>query len=411
MSDSQSLVDFKLSTVHQDIQKVTRDFAKQYVRPAEIAMDKMNDPSDAFASKEFKTVMKEYYKAGFHKTSLPEAVGGAGLTFLGQLIVLEELAVGGAGLASQFLVLPIGYGNMGFLQHKHPIYKQKWEEYLADTEGVRSGCWAITEPHIGTDSFSVEPGLKMNTTIMPVKGSDEFVINGAKAGFVSNGGLADMILLFASMDQSKTIAEGMGIVLVPGDWKGISRGKPMDKLGLRALNQAEIFFDNVRIPKEFILMGPSAGAPGLSGAGGGGGGNDNVMLTAGNASIAMLALGTARAAYEEALAYAKTRKQGGKYIFEHQIIAMKLFRAFRAIEASRALIYKAAFVFKMQMSVAARTFTCDMAVEVCTEMVQIFGGYGISKEYPVEKFYRDAKLLQIMDGTVEAMALGAAATL
>lgn len=408
MSDSQSLVDFKLSQVHLDIQKVARDFAQKYVKPAEIAIDKISDPSEAFASPEFKNVMKKYYEAGFHKTGLPEAVGGTGLNFLGQLIVLEELATAGPGLASHFLILPIGYGQLGMLQGLHPLYKQKWDEYLADTEGIHHGCWAITEPHLGTDSMSMEPGLKMNTTIMPVEGSDDYVINGAKAGFVSNGGLADMILLFASMDQSKTVAEGMGIALIPGDLKGITRGKPMDKLGLRALNQAEIFFDNVRIPKEFILMKPSAGAAGLLG---GGGGNESVMLVAGNASIATLALGTARASYEAALAYAKSRKQGGKTIFEHQIVAMKLFKAFRAIEASRALIWKAADAFKMQMSVAARTLTCDLAVEITMEMVQVFGGYGISKEYPVEKYYRDAKLLQIMDGTVEAMALGAAATL
>ncbi len=137
------------------------------------------------------------------------------------------------------------------------------------------------------------------------------------------------------------------------------------------------------------------------------------IVTGGNTAVGTIAVGVARAAYEEALAYAKQREQGGKLIFEHDTVKMMLFDAFRHIEASRALLWKSSWLLStgqphMPTAMAARTMASDMAMKVTADMVQIFGGYGISKEHPVEKFYRDAKLLQIMDGTNEMVSLKAA---
>ena len=164
--------------------------------------------------------------------------------------------------------------------------------------------------------------------------------------------LADFILLFACVDPDKGM-NGTGVFLIPGDLPGMSRGRAMDKLGLRALNQAEIFFDDVRVPKEFLIFPPSPMYKQIL----------EGIVTSGNISIGTIALGCARAAYEEALAYAKQRRQGGKTIFEHQTIQMKLFKAFRNIEAARALIWKAVFARNIKYSAAARTFAAFPAVD------------------------------------------------
>lgn len=403
MSDSQSLVDFQLPTVLKDFQNLARDFAKQVIRPAEVELDKMSDPSEIFASQTFKDVMKKIYEVGFHKAGLPEVVGGDGLGTLGQMVILEEIAVGGAGLASQLLLAPLGASMIAAfdMSARSPVFKDYLEAYVSDIEGKHSGCWGITEPNAGSDTLIETSTSKFATQVLKKKDKKGYVVNGSKSAFISNGGLADMIFLCAGMDPDKGIQDGSGAALIPGNLPGITRGKPTNKLGLRALNQAEIFFDNVEIPDEFVMIptGPQY---------------RNILeafVTGGNPSVGTLALGVARAAYEEGLAYAKTRRQGGKLIFEHQLIAMKLFKAFRSIEAARAFLWKAHLAGDYKLSAAARGFASDMAIEVTGDMVQVFGGYGISKEYPVEKFYRDAKLLQIMDGTVDVMALRAASRL
>lgn len=392
-----SLIDFEIEGELKEFRQLAREFAQGEIRPAETELDTIKDPADVFASETFKSVMKKAYECGFHKTGLPEAAGGLGLNQFGQLLILEELATGGAGLASQILVSPIAASAIaGFgLSGRAKAYADYLDAYVNDGEARHSGAWAITEPAIGSDcSPTQDLGIHFSTHADAVE--ENYTINGAKAGFVSNGGLADFILLFASVDPEQAM-NGTGVFLIPGDLAGMSRGKPMDKLGLRALNQAEIFFDDVDVPGEFLVMPPSPAYPIIL----------EQIVTGGNASVGTIALGIARAAYEEALDYAQRRVQGGKAIIEHQIVGMKLFKAFRSIEAARALIWKAAFAGNIAYSAAARTFASDMAVEVTAEMVQVFGGYGISKEYPVEKFYRDAKLLQIMDGTNEVVALSA----
>jgi alkylation response protein AidB-like acyl-CoA dehydrogenase len=172
---------------------------------------------------------------------------------------------------------------------------------------------------------------------------------------------------------------------------------------MRALNQAEVFFDDVRIAPEFLVLPPGPAYKIMI----------ERIVTGGNTAVGTIAVGVARAAYEEALAHAKQRVQGGKVIFEHQAIKLKLFNAYRQIEAARALLWKSSWLGSigqphLPTAMAARTMATDMAIQVTSDMVQVFGGYGISKEHSVEKLYRDAKLLQIMDGTNEMVALKAA---
>lgn len=316
-------------------------------------------------------------------------------------IVQEELAVGDAGIASHLLVAPMIAGSAAAGKDRHPFYREYLEAFVSDTKGEHSGAWAITEPHHGSDLFQFgQPSIHMEAKA--VKDGDDYVISGQKSAFVSNGWMADAFLVMVNLNGGEGM-EGTATFAIPGDLPGMSRGKPLNKLGLRSLNQAEVFFDDVRIPREFLL---TPGGPAYKML-------IERIVTAGNTAVGALAVGVARAAYEEALPYAKERVQGDKVIFEHQVIKMKLFNAFRQIEAARALLWKSSWLLStgrphLPTAIAARTLASDMAMQVTAEMVQVFGGYGISKENPVEKFYRDAKLLQIMDGTNEVVSLRAA---
>lgn len=412
------MIGFELPDEIRDVQKLARDFARNELRPAEEAIDRITDPAEAFQSQEFKKIVARLYEMGFHKLTFPEEVGGLGLPQFASYVVLEELAAGGPGLASHILVAPLGGHiiNMFGLGARMPEYQQYAQEFFADTTGERSGCWAITEPQVGSDIFTFDRNATHFHTRAAEQGSPPagvtatkdgkgYRIDGAKSAFVSNGHLADMILLMTSGDAAQGM-NGTATFLVPGDLPGITRGKPLDKLGLRALNQSEIFFDDVWVPEEMLVAPPGPMYKFLL----------DTIVTLGNTSVGLLAVGTAQAAYDAALAHAKERAQAGSRIFDYQLVRMKLWDAHRSIEASRLMLWKSAWLLSegrpsVQQAMAARTLASDMATRVCSEMVQVFGGYGISKEYPVEKCYRDAKLLQIMDGTVERVSMFASADL
>ncbi len=395
------MVDFSLPEEVEKIRDMTREFARQVLRPAGVELDRMQDPEEAYHSDTMRRVLSQAYEIGFHKMSLPKEVGGLGAPPMTGNIVQEEMAYGDAGLASHFLVAPMIAGRAASARDLHPFYRDYLDAFVNDTKGEHSGAWAITEPNHGSDLFQFgQPSIHMETTA--AKDGDDYVVNGHKSAFVSNGWLANAYLLMVNVDPSQGM-EGTATFAIPGDLPGISRGKPLNKLGLRALNQAEVFFDNVRIAPEFMVLPP--------------GPMYKVMLerivTGGNTAVGTIAVGVARAAYEEALAYAKQRVQGGRTIFEHDTVKMTLFNAYRHIEAARALLWKSSWLLStgkphLPTAMAARTMASDMAMKVTADMVQIFGGYGISREFPVEKFYRDAKLLQIMDGTNEMVSLKAA---
>jgi len=395
------MVNFTLPEEVERIQQMTRDFARNEVRPAGIEIDRIPDPESAYTGDRMRRLLSSAYEIGFHKLNLPKEVGGLGAPAMTNVVVQEELAVGDAGIASHFLVAPMIAGISAGAQDRHPFYKDYLQEFVEDTKGQHSGAWAITEPHHGSDLFEFgEPSIRFEATA--TRDGDDYVVNGQKSAFVSNGWLADALLLMVNMDSAPGM-ENTITFAIPGDLPGISRGKPLNKLGLRGLNQAEIFFDNVRIPPEFVVLPPGPAYKVMI----------ERIVTGGNTAVGTLAVGVARAAYEEALAYAKTRVQGGRRICEHETIKLKLFDAYRQIEAARALLWKSSWLVAngtphLPTAMAARTMASDMAMRVTADMVQVFGGYGISKEHPVEKFYRDAKLLQIMDGTNEMVSLKAA---
>jgi alkylation response protein AidB-like acyl-CoA dehydrogenase len=395
------MVDFALTEDVERIRDTTRDFARREMRPAGIEIDRIADPEAAYTGDRLRRVLAQAYEQGFHKLNLPKSVGGLGAPEMASIVVQEEMAVGDAGLASHFLVAPMIAGIAAAAPDKHPFYRDYLEAYIADTKGEHSGAWAVTEPNHGSDLFQFgDPNIHMEATA--VRDGDHYVVNGQKSAFVSNGWMADAILLMVNADSSRGM-EGTITFAIPGNLPGITRGKPLNKLGLRGLNQAEIFFDNVHIEPEFVLLPPGPLYQLTI----------ERIVTGGNTAVGTLAVGVARAAYEEASAYAKQRVQGGRPICQYESIKLKLFNAYRQIEAARALLWKSSWLIAtgkphMPTAMAARTMASDMAMNVTAEMVQVFGGYGIAKEYPVEKLYRDAKLLQIMDGTNEMVSLKAA---
>lgn len=409
---------FELPDDVAEVADLARDFVGKELHEAEAAIDRIADPAAAYTSPEMQNILGRMYEMGFHKLTLPEEIGGLGLPGFAGSVVLEELAVGGPGLASHMLVAPIAAYmiNMFQLSGRHARYKDYLEAYVSDTKGAHSSCWAITEPQVGSDIFTFgtsdvhfhtkaahkDAGGEADAGPAPttaVREGGGWRIDGAKSAFVSNGYLADFILLMAAVDSGTDMA-GTGVFLIPGDLDGISRGRPLDKVGLRALNQSEIFFDSVWVPDEMLIVPAGPMYRTIL----------EFIVTSGNTSVGLLSLGVARAAYEAALAHAKERRQAGGAIFDHQLVRMKLFDAFRSIEAARLLLWKSAWCVSenrpdVRLAMAARTVASEMASRVTNDMVQVFGGYGISREYPVEKCYRDAKPLCIMDGTLDRVSM------
>jgi alkylation response protein AidB-like acyl-CoA dehydrogenase len=402
-------MDLDLPGETRALQLAARDFARHELLPAERELDAVTDPGSAYTSDTYRRVMALAHELGLHKMAISEPAGGLGRDTLCVVVVLEELAAAGAGLASRLLVAPVpalAIDRFG-LAERHPTYKEYLEEFTADTTGTRGGAWAITEPDVGSDIFTFhDPSIHFATgAVRAERGAGGYRISGAKSAFVSNGYLADCFLLMAAVDSTVGM-EGTGIFLVPADTPTITRGKPLDKIGLRALNQAEVFFDGTEVPEEFLVFQPGPGYEAVL----------DWIVTQGNTHVAALALGVARAAYEHAFAYAHERVQGGRAIAEHQLVAMKLFQAYRSIEAARGLVWRSAWLIDQgrpdrQVTFAARTLACQACLQVTNHAMEILGGYGISRENPVEKLTRDARPLQVMDGTIDRVSLLAAAHL
>jgi alkylation response protein AidB-like acyl-CoA dehydrogenase len=266
-------------------------------------------------------------------------------------------------------------------------------------------CWAITEPGHGSDNLMTgtphfhDPGLTQE--VKAVKQGSNWVVNGQKSAWVSNGPIASDAALFVNLDPSLGFAGG-GIGLVDLRQAGVSRGAPLDKMGQRELPQGEIFFDDAIVPEEFMIIDPESY-------------ESMTELTLGHANATMGAYftGVAQAAYDLALQYSRERVQGGRLLCQHQSVQKKLFEMFINVEAARSLS-RSAMMFNMcttpplvQYSIAAKVFCTEAAFKVAGDAVQLFGGYGVSKDFPVEKLFRDARAGMIEDGSNDSLCISA----
>jgi alkylation response protein AidB-like acyl-CoA dehydrogenase len=399
-------IDLEVTLTDQEraIRDTVRKFAQEVMRPAGTALDRLSDPAEVIAPESILWgVMSKYADLQLNMLDL----GNPDFTPLEQgrlrCLVFEELGWGDAGLA-------ISLGVAGF----HRMFAQMSGnpaliERFAGTDSKEIGCWAVTEPDHGSDTLAfTEPHFgdpKIRPNCVAHREGDEYVIDGQKAAWVSNGNIATVAALFCTVDPSQGF-KGGGICLVPLDLPGVSRGKPLDKVGQRALNQGEIFFDGVRIPAEYMVAGPDLYEMAVDG-----------VLALANASMGVLFVGLARAALEHALAYAKERVQGGVPIFEHQSVRARLFKMFMDVEAARSLAWRV-MVFNsatnpplVQYSIASKVFSTSTAFEVASAALQIFGGNGLSREYPIEKLMRDARASMIEDGCNDVLGLVAASKL
>jgi len=390
----------------ESIKESVHRFAKEVLRPAAVVLDRMADPRDVIAlDSPLRSVFKQAYQLGYHVAGLPAEIGGMGLRGLGMHVLIEEMSWGAVDLALSLVCASFPFAAAAASGNRE-LYENFVKPYIADRDGSLIGCWAITEPQHGSDELV--PGTpqfhnpRVTGQVVARADGDSYVINGQKAAWVSNGTIATHAALYL-MTEPKAGMAGGGIAFVPLNLPGVSRGKPLNKLGQRALNQGEIYFDNVRVPRRWMLTNSAGYELELE-----------RTLTFANSAMATAFTGVARAAYEEALDYSKQRVQGGQAICEHQLVQKHLFEMFTKVEACRALsravmIYnQTSMAPSLEHAIAAKTFCTQASFEVTSDALQVFGGNGLSKEYGIEKLFRDARAALIEDGTNDVLSLAGA---
>ncbi|MED0682054.1 acyl-CoA dehydrogenase [Bacillus altitudinis] len=369
---------FQLSDEHEMIQKMVRDFAKNEVEPTAAERDETESYDPA--------IFRQMAELGLTGIPWPEENGGIGSDYLAYVIAVEELS---RVCASTGVTLSAHTSLASWPIYTFGTDEQK-EMYLKPlAEGQKIGAYALTESGSGSDAGG------MKTTA--VKAGNEYVLNGAKI-FITNGGIADYYIVFAVTDQDAS-SRNKTAFIVEKETQGFSIGKKESKLGIRSSPTTEIIFEDCRIPERNRLGQEGEGFKIAM-----------MTLDGGRNGIAAQAVGIAQGALDAAVNYAKERKQFGKPIIQQQGIAFKLADMATAIEASRLLTYQAAWLETKGLpygkeSAMSKLFAGDTAMKVTTEAVQIFGGYGYTKDYPVERYMRDAKITQIYEGTQEIQRL------
>ena len=399
-------IDTTLTEDERAVRDVAQRFAADVLRPVGAKLDQMADPADVIApASPLWDVFRKYRELQLGAVDPEMVATNPAQVARMRFLISEQLGWGDAGLA---ITLSVAGFHTWFAQLSG---RAELIERYAAPDNADIGCWAITEPDHGSDVLMAahhSDGRFLNSRVRANctahRDGDDYVINGQKAAWVSNGTIATVATLFCAIDAGNG-SPGGGVCLVPLDAPGVSRGKPLNKLGQRALNQGEIFFDNVRIPAAHMLVGPETYSPMVE-----------MVLALANASMGALFVGLARAAFELALQYAKERVQGDAPIFAHQSVRGRLFKMFMNVEAARSLawrvtLFNATNLPQVQFSIASKVFGTTTAFETASAALQIFGGNGLSKEYPIEKILRDARASMIEDGCNEVLGLLAATKL
>lgn len=394
-------IDFpkELESLKQEI----HEFSGEIVRPAAARLDRVADPQEVVApDSPLWTVLKAAYGMKYHAAMIPQQLGGLGLPALGIHVLLEELGWGSAGIA-----LGLVASNLPALalmaEGRPELTAQFVKPFAANRDASWIGCWAVTEPRHGSDYVLIgSEEFRFPTSsgqLIARREGEHYVLDGPKSNWIGNGTIATHALCSVSIEPSNATR---AFVIVPLDLAGVSRGKPLDKLGQRELNQGALRFKNVRIPAEFILWGE---------------GYENGMVRlAALAYSAMAAVftGTARAAYEEALSYSKHHVQGGTRICEHQLVQNQIFDLFSRVEESRA-VSRSSLVYNfsvpepcLENAIVAKNFCTRAAFEISDRAMQLFGGKGITTGQLIEKLFRDTRLSLIEQGVNETLSLAGA---
>ena len=366
-------MDFILSEEQKALQKKAREFAIREVLP----VARKYDESEEFPL----PVIKKAWEEGLLNLGIPKEYGGPGFSLVDSCIVVEEISSACPGIATSVFDNNLGAEPIvigGNQEQKQRILTELVNEF-------KLIAFATSEPTMGSDVA----GMKC----LAEKDGDEFILNGNKF-WITNGGFADYITVFATIDPEKK-HKGIAAFIVDTKSEGVKLGKHIPKLGQRSSNTVSVGLKNVRIPKENILARPGRGfVLGMQ------------TFAHTRPAIGAFAVGCARSAMEYSIDYAQKRETFGRPIGNYQVIQEKIANMYKDIEAARLLTYKAAWEADQGMdnnlsSAIAKAFASDVAMNVTTEAVQIFGGYGYLRTYPVEKLFRDAKLYQIYEGTSE----------
>ncbi len=371
-------MNFEISETQKMIAQSIRDFAKQHIAPFMAEWDE----NQIFPVELF----HKLGEMGFMGVLIPEEYGGSGLNYHDYITIIEEISKVDSSIG-----LSVAAHNSLCTNHIYEFgneaQKRKWLPKLASGEWI--GAWGLTEHNTGSDAGG------MNTTA--VQDGNYYIINGAK-NFITHGISGDIAVVIIRTGK-KGDSHGMTAFAIEKGTKGFTSGKKENKLGMRASETAELVFDNCKVHKDNIL-----------GKIGDGFVQSLKVLDGGRISIGALALGISKGAYEASLKYSKEREQFGRPISHFQGISFKLADMATEIEASELLLHKAAYLKNKgeritTIGAMAKMYASEASVKIANEAVQIHGGYGYTKDYPVEKFYRDAKLCTIGEGTTEIQKL------
>ncbi len=367
------MISFSLTEEQEALKAMAREFAEKEMKPNAAKYDKEEEfPED---------IMKKAFEVGFLTCKIPKKYGGEELNDVDTVIMSEELAAGCAGMYTTMMVNALAYTPIILFGTD----EQKKKFLTPHTEKMSFAAFCLTEREAGSDAGALKTTAK--------KVGSEYVINGSKC-FISNAGIASLYVVFANSNPEKGM-RGMSAFIVPRETPGLTIGKVEDKMGQRASNTAEVIFEDVKVPEENLL-----GKEGI--------GFIIAMKTLDKtrAPVGAAGVGVARAALQYAIEYAKTRIQFGKPIALFQHIAFQIAQMAMEINAARHLVWHAAWLLDEgkpcgKESAMAKAYGSDVAMKVTTEALQILGGYGYMKDFPMEKLMRDAKLLQIYEGTNE----------
>lgn len=367
---------FKLNGEQEAFQKLARDFSDKEIAPFARELDE----NEAFPW----DILKKMHEVGFHDLAVPEEYGGPGIDSLSYTLIMEQVARGCAGVAVTSSANGNSLALYPLLVGGNDEQKERFLPQICETGKLVT--FSLTEPNAGSDVGAIATTAR--------KDGNHYIINGSKC-FITNATHAHYHTVFANVENSSS--KKLSVFMVESDMPGLSVGKKEKKMGLHCADTAELFFEDVRVPEENLI-------------GKEGDGFKLAMQTLDMArpSVGAISLGIAQAAFDAAVAYSKTREQFGHPICKNQGVQFMLADMATEIEAARLLVYQASWLKDMfyrngttftKQSAFAKVFASDVAMKVTTDAVQIFGGYGYTREYPVEKYMRDAKIMQIFEGS------------
>lgn len=371
-------MNFTLSEEHESIKKLVRDYAEKALAPTAAERDE----KELFV----REIFDQMGELGIMGLPYPEEYGGTGSDFLSYAIAVEEIS---RACASTGIGLSVHTSLCSWPIFEYGTEEQKQKYLRPLAEGTKLGAFGLTEPNAGTDASA-------GSTIA-VKDGDSYIINGSKV-FNTNGGEAEIEVVFAATDKAAGL-KGLSAFIIEKGTPGFTYGKKEVKMGIRASVQRELIFENCRVPAANLLGKEGQGFKIAM-----------ATLDGGRIGVAAQSVGIAQAALEHAIKYSKERVQFGKPISSNQAVSFMLADMATKVEAARLLTYRAAYNKSHHLpyskeAAMAKLFASDAAMSVSTDAVQIFGGYGFSREYPVERLMRDSKITQIYEGTNQAMRM------